>query len=61
MKKFIFTANVIALLLLVPAVLVGYLHNSQTGIETKAISGEVAKQATNSTEVGNLLRLVKTN
>ena len=59
MKKFIFTANVIALLLLVPAVLVGYLHNNQTGSAGKADNQEMTKQSNSNPETGNLLRIVK--
>jgi len=58
MKKFIFTANVIAILFLVPATIVGYLHEDQK--ETKAVTGEVAKKSNNGLEYGNIVRLVKT-
>ncbi len=58
MKKFIFTANVIAILFLVPATIVGYLNNDQKA--TKVVTGEVAKKANNGLEYGNIIRLVKT-
>ncbi len=57
MKKFIFTANVIALLFLVPAVLFGYLNNSSNK-ETKAAT-EVASEPVNSQDNSSILRLVK--
>jgi hypothetical protein len=59
MKKFIFTANVIALLILVPAVMVGYLHSNQTDSASKTANQEITKQANTSSETGNFLRIVK--
>jgi hypothetical protein len=58
MKKFIFTANVIAIIALVPAVLLGYLHTSTAGNE-KAATEEIAKDVTNGQDDGITLHVVK--
>ncbi len=52
MKKFIFTAYMIALLLLVPAVLIGYLHTGTPS--AKAATQEMTSQS-NSMEDETLL------
>jgi hypothetical protein len=59
MKKFIFTANVIAIIALVPAVLLGYLHTSTAGNEKKAATEEIAKDVTNGQDDGITLHVVK--
>jgi hypothetical protein len=59
MKKFLFTAYVIAIVALVPIVIVAYLHNGSGGKNTKT-NTEVSKDITNGQEEVNILRLVKT-
>ncbi len=59
MKKFLFTAYVVAIVALVPAVIVGYLHNDGETKTTKT-STEVSKDVTNGQDEVNILRLVKT-
>lgn len=58
MKKFIVTANFIAIIALVPAVIVGYLHND-TKKDNKN-NTEMVKDVNNSPEEGITLRLIKT-
>ena len=58
MKKFIFTANVIAIVALVPAVLFGYLHSNTTDVPAKQ-STEVVSDVTNGQDNGSILRIVK--
>jgi len=58
MRKFIFTANVIALIALVPAVLFGYLHTDTAPTETKPAT-EIAKDVTNGQDNGSIFQLVK--
>ena len=60
MKKFIFTANVIAILFLVPAVLVGYLNTNSDAPAQKVTGDVVAKQTKTTIDFGNIVRLVKT-
>jgi hypothetical protein len=57
MKKFIFTANVIAIIALVPAVIFGYLHNSSPKERTHT---EISKDVTNGQDDGSTLHLVRT-
>jgi hypothetical protein len=58
MKKFIFTANVIVIISLVPAVIFGYLHNN---VKTNNTSNtEIAIDVNNHKEEGLSVRLVKT-
>jgi len=58
MRKFIFTANVIALIALVPAVLFGYLHS--TAVSTNAKQNiEIVKDVTNGQDEGITLHMVK--
>ena len=59
MKKFIFTANVIAIIALVPAVIFGYLHNETPGTDKKA-STEIVNDVTNGQDDGSSIHLVKT-
>ncbi len=59
MKKFLFTTYVIAIVALVPAVIVGYLHNDNNVKDTKA-NTEIAKDVTNGQDDGGILRLVRT-
>lgn len=60
MKKLIFTANVIALIALVPAVLFGYLHSTTTTVGTDAKQNiEMVKDVTNGQEEGITLHMVK--
>ena len=59
MRKFIFTANVIALIALVPAILFGYLHTNTDSTETKPNTEVVSKDVTNGQDDGSVLRLVK--
>jgi hypothetical protein len=58
MKKFIVTLNFIAIIALVPAVIVGYLHNDSK--KDSKNETELAKDVNNSTEEGLTLRLIKT-
>ena len=58
MRKFIFTANVIALIALVPAVLIGYLHTDTASTENKPAT-EIAKDVTNGNDDGSTFHLVK--
>jgi len=58
MKKFLFTAYVVAIVALVPAVIVGYLHNENPK-DTKD-NTEIAKDVKNGSDDGSILRLVKT-
>jgi hypothetical protein len=46
MKKFIFTANVIALIALVPAIFIGYLHTDTPNSKNENKS-EIVKEVTN--------------
>jgi hypothetical protein len=59
MKKILFTLYVAAVVALVPAVIVGYLHNDNTVKDTKT-NTETAKDVTNGQDDGSILRLVKT-
>ena len=59
MKKFIFTANVIAIVALVPAVIFGYLSNDKNA-ENKKAQTEVAKDVKTGQDEFSILRLVKT-
>lgn len=59
MKKFIFTANVIAIILMVPAVLFGYLHNSGTK-ETAAQENTVKGEPVSGQTATSIFGLVKT-
>ena len=59
MKKFIFTANVIAIVALVPAVIFGYLSNDNAK-DNKAKTEEVAKDVKTGQDEFSILRLVKT-
>ena len=58
MKKFIFTANMIAIIALVPALVFGYLHNDNKSNDNKA-NTETAKDVTNGQEDGTTIHLVK--
>lgn len=58
MKKFILTANLIALLFLVPAVIVGYLQ-SNTPVTEKSASKETVKDVTNGQEETISINMVK--
>jgi len=58
MKKFIFTANVIAIISVVPAVLFGYLRSNTQATNTKQ-NTEVVKDVTNGQDDGITLHLVK--
>ena len=58
MKKFIFTANVIAIIAVVPAVLFGYLHSTTQVTDTKQ-NTEMVKDVTNGQDDGITLHLVK--
>ncbi|MES2004086.1 MAG: hypothetical protein V4450_06160 [Bacteroidota bacterium] len=59
MKKFIFTANVIAIMALVPAIVFGYLHNDGKHTENKS-NTEQAKDVKNGQDDGSTLHLVRT-
>ncbi len=59
MRKLIFTANVIALIALVPAILFGYLNTQTNSTETKPTTEVVSKDVTNGQDDGSVLRLVK--
>jgi len=59
MKKFIFTANMIAIIALVPAVVFGYLHNNNQSKQNKA-NTEIATDVTNGqNDDGTIIHLVK--
>jgi len=58
MKKFIFTTSMIAIIALVPAVVVGYLHNDNKSDDNKA-NTETAKDVTNGQDDGTTIHLVK--
>jgi len=58
MKKFIFTANVIAVIALVPAVLIGYLHTNTASTDSKPAT-EIVKDVTNGQDDGTTFNLVK--
>lgn len=59
MKKYIFTANVIVLVALVPAIFIGYLHNDSSKTENKENTEIVKEVNTGNTEGISLLNLVK--
>ena len=59
MKKFIFTANVIAIVALVPAIFLGYLHNNTSNTDKKANTA-IAKDVTNGQEDATNINLIKT-
>lgn len=59
MKKFIFTANVIAIVALVPAVIFGYLSNGNAK-NNKAKTEEVAKDVKSGQDDFSILHLVRT-
>ena len=59
MKKFIFTANVIAVIALVPAVLIGYLHTGNTASTDSKPATEIVKDVTNGQDDGTIFNLVK--
>lgn len=56
MKKFFFTAYVIAAIALVPAIVFGYLHNNS---QSEKPATEMASDVTNGQESSSILRLVK--
>ena len=58
MKKFIFTANMIAVIALVPALLFGYLHNGGQSKANKSAT-ETTKDVSNSQDDGTTINLVK--
>ena len=58
MKKFIFTANVIAIIALVPAVIFGYLHNNNSASDNTNKT-EVVKETSNGYEESTPLFMVK--
>ena len=58
MKKFIFTANMIAIIALVPALVFGYLHSNSKTTDNK-VNTETAKDVTNGQEDGITIHLVK--
>lgn len=58
MKKFIFTANLIALMALVPAVVIGYLHNDAT--KNEKTGTEVVKEVNHGQDDGASIYQVKT-
>lgn len=58
MKKFIFTANLIALMALVPAVVIGYLHSDAS--KNEKARTEVVKEANHGQDDGASIYLVKT-
>lgn len=58
MKKLIFTANMIAIIALVPALVFGYLHNDNNAKDNKT-NTETAKDVTNGQEDGTTIHLVK--
>ena len=58
MKKLIFTANMIAIIALVPALVFGYLHNDNNAKDNK-VNTETAKDVTNGQEDGTTIHLVK--
>ena len=57
MKKYIFPANLIALLLLVPAIFIGYLHDNRTS-DVKNERNEITRKANNSRETKVSLDLI---
>jgi hypothetical protein len=57
MKKFIFSASVFAIMALVPAVLVGYLHNQPTADSSPAT--ELVSDVPTGHENSSILGLVK--
>ena len=59
MKKFIFTANVIAIVALVPAIFLGYLHNDTANTDKK-VNTQVAKDVTIGQEDATSINLIKT-
>jgi hypothetical protein len=59
MKKFLFTAYVIAIVALVPTVIVGYLH-TDSNVNNAKPNTEISKDVTNGQDEVNILRLVKT-
>lgn len=59
MKKHIFTANLIALMILVPAVIVGYLKNEGPKDSSKE-SVEIVKDASAHRDDVSILQLVRT-
>ncbi len=59
MKKFIFTANVIAIMALVPAIVFGYLNSNHDSKENKP-NTEVAKDVTNGQDDGATIHIVRT-
>jgi hypothetical protein len=58
MKKFIFTANVIAVIMLVPTVLFSYLHKTETP-ETKKASVETVSEPAAGRTATSIFGLVK--
>lgn len=57
MKKFIFTACMIALSAMIPAVFIGYLHNDAANDNQKT---ETAKEVTNGQDETTTLRMIRT-
>jgi len=63
MKKYIFPANLIALLLLVPAIFIGYLHDN-TKAEVKNETTEITRHSNKSTEAKvtlDLFNIIRVN
>lgn len=59
MKKFLFTAYMIFLVTLVPAVIFAYLHSDNSGKNNKT-NTEISKEISNSGDDAGMLHLVKT-
>ncbi len=59
MKKILFTANLIAMLVLIPAVMVGYMHSQTPATGKSTTSTETVKDVTNGQEDGISISLVK--
>jgi hypothetical protein len=58
MKKFLLTAQLIAMLILVPAVMIGYLH-SNTAATAKSADKETVKDVSNGQEEAISINMVK--
>ncbi len=59
MKKLIFTANMIAIIALVPALVFGYLHNNGQSKQNKANTEMATDVANGQNDDGTILHLVK--
>ena len=58
MKKLLNNLQIFAVLALVPAMVIAYLHSDKTTVTEKEKT-EIVRKGTNMVEIGNMIQLVK--